>query len=79
MENEIIFVNLRKLHSTKKEQDFYRVTYLMDREAVVDFVEEETFERLANKKPEYLKKYIGVFKINASNKSLQIKDFKEAK
>ena len=75
MENEILFVNAKNIYSKSKDKNYYRITYIMNQESIVDFVEKEEFEKIVNKKPEFLKKYIGVFKINEFKKA-SIKDIK---
>ena len=75
MENEILFVNAKNIYSKKKDKNYYRITYILNRESVVDFVEKEEFEQIISKKPEFLKKYTGVFKINECKKAV-IKDIK---
>lgn len=75
MENEILFVNAKNIYSEKKDKNYYRITYIMNQESIVDFVEKEEFEKIISKKPEFLKKYIGIFKINEFKKAV-IKDIK---
>lgn len=75
MENEILFVNAKNIYSEKKDKNYYRITYIMNQESIVDFVEKEEFEKIVSKKPEFLKKYTGIFKINEFKKAV-IKDIK---
>lgn len=75
MENEILFINAKNIYSKKKNENYYRITYIMDQEANADFVEKEEFEKIVSKKPEFLKKYTGIFKINKYKKAV-IKDIK---
>lgn len=75
MENEILFVNAKNIYSKSKDKNYYRITYLLGQESIVDFVEKEEFEKIVSKKPEFLKKYTGIFKINEYKKAV-IKDIK---
>lgn len=75
MENEILFVNVKNIYSKKNDKNYYMITYLMNRESITDYIEKEEFEQIINKKPEFLKKYIGTFKINEFKKAV-IKNIK---
>lgn len=75
MENEILFVNAKNIYSKSKDKNYYRISYLLGQESIVDFVEKEEFEKIVSKKPEFLKKYTGIFKINEYKKAV-IKDIK---
>lgn len=72
MENEIVFLSLDKLHSDKKDKDYYKLTCLLDSKNCDVFLSKETYEKLSIRKLEYLKKYIAVFKATNRFGSLSI-------
>lgn len=77
MENKIIFVGLKNIES-KKKGTFYIVNYLINKEPANAFVDEETFQKLQNKKLEFLKEYTALFQItmNAGRLQATLKDIK---
>lgn len=76
MEKEIIFINLKEIYSKKKDETFYRITYLADKEAIIDFVDKETFEKIKAKNPQFLQKYKANFEMNMQLKTVKIADIK---
>lgn len=76
MEKEILFVNLKEIYSKKKNETFYRISYLADKEAITDFVDKETFEKIKANNPQFLGKYKAIFEMNISSKTFKIIDIK---
>lgn len=75
MEQEIFFIGARKLHSTKKNKDFYIVDYV-DKNGIPqsDFIEIEEFNRISKKAKPYQKNK-GIFEIN-EYKKIYLSDIK---
>lgn len=76
MEKEILFVNLKEIYSKKKNETFYRISYIADRVAITDFVDKETFEKIKANNPQFLGKYKAIFELNISTKTFKIIDIK---
>ena len=76
MEKEIIFVNLKEIYSKKKNETFYRLAYLADKEAIIDFVDKETFEKIKAKNLQFLGKYKAIFEMSMQLKAFKIIDIK---
>lgn len=76
MEKEIIFVNLKEIYSKKKDETFYRVTYLADKEAFTDLISKEAFEKIKAKNPQFLGKYKASFEMNMQFRTIKIADIK---
>lgn len=75
MENKIIFLTMEIIHSSKKNQDYYIIRYLLDKKYQEDFVSKEVFDKIILKNPQYLKELTAVFKLG-SNKHLVLFDIK---
>ncbi len=70
MEREIFFIGVRKIHSKKKEQDYYMADYI-DKNNIpqTDYINLEEFNRIAQKtKGKEYSKIKGLFEVNSYNK-----------
>ena len=67
MEKEIFIIGVRKLHSTRKSQDYYMVDYVKDDVPKTDYITVLEYTQIANKIKPYTKQ-IGVFSVNAYDK-----------
>ena len=76
MEKKIVFVNLKEIYSKKKNEAFYRLTYLADKEAIINFIDKETFEKIKAKNLQFLGKYKAIFELNVQFKTFKIIDIK---
>lgn len=72
MENKIMFLTMEKIHSEKKNQDYYIVRYILNKKAVEEFVSKEVFEKLSIKKLEYLKEYTGIFNVGNTSRGMSV-------
>lgn len=71
MERKILFIGIRKLHSSKKEKDFYMVDYvdIEDNTPNTDYITLEEYNRIGHKMKE--KKRVeatGIFALNQFKK-----------
>lgn len=77
MERKILFLGVRKLFSKKKEQDYYMVDYVDNKNVPqTDYITLEEYNRIAEKtKGISRKEIIGIFEIN-SFKQIYLTDIK---
>lgn len=76
MEKEIVYVNIDKFYSKKRNETFYQVHYIANKKCIIEFISEELYNTLNILKLEYLSKYIGIFDLNASNRTIQLVNIK---
>lgn len=69
MENKIIFVGLRNIES--KKGTFYMLDYVKGTDTVKEFITEEVFQKIASKKPGYLKEVTGIYELQNTSKGMQ--------
>ena len=67
MEKEIFLIGVRKIHSTKKSQDYYMVDYVKDDIPKTDYITVLEYNNIAKKMKPYAKN-IGIFSINSFDK-----------
>lgn len=70
MERKILFLGVRKLFSKKKDQDFYMVDYVDNKNVPqTDYIDLEEYNRIASKTKGMARKEItGLFEVNSFNK-----------
>lgn len=77
MEQEIIFLNHEMIYSKKKDEYFYIVRYMLGDDVRQDFVPQEVYEKIKDKKPTKLAHYLGTLLINRNN--IMLSDIKPLK
>lgn len=72
MEKDIVFINLEKFHSNKKNQDYFRIHYVCDNKCIIDFISEETYNRILALKPKFFDWYKALFNFDITTKKAVI-------
>lgn len=72
MEKEIIYVGINEFYSKKKDQTYYQIQYIADRQCVIEFISAEQYKEIKEKNIEFLKKCVGRFDFNASTRTIRI-------
>lgn len=67
MEKEIFLIGVRKIHSEKKQKDYYMVDYVKDDQPCTDYITIEEFNKIGGTKKTYCK-CLGIFALNNFNK-----------
>ncbi len=76
MEKKIIFVGINMFYSKKKDQTYYQVQYISDKQCVIEFINKEQYDNIANKNIAFLKECIGEFNFNASTRTINLNNIK---
>ena len=76
MEKEIVYVNIDKFYSKKRNQTFYQVHYISNKKCIIEFITEELYNTISILKLEYLSKYTGIFDLNPANRTVQLINIK---
>lgn len=81
MEHEINFLALEKLHSDKKQKDYFKLSCLLDNKTADIFIDEDTYKKLSIRDLKYLKSYLACFKVvnRFGSVALDLTDLKELK